>query len=282
MKYIFLIINFITYFITIISFNKFYNKNIIIKSKLCNLCYTRPVYFNNSKKRLLKTYNNCIYINEKNNFNCKNINNFNCKNINNFNCKNINNFNNTKCIIFFNNETIDICFRGTVNYFNIYSNMQICLTNYNNIQIHNGFLDQYLQIKQELFTNIDNIIKNNNIKNISLSGHSSGGAIANIASIDFCKKYINTKITCVTFGSPKVGNNNFVKEYNKYVKDSYRIVNKNDIIEHLPLPFLYKHIHEPIYLEENKKITINDILVNIYKYFRDKHLLITYIKNLII
>lgn len=267
MKYIFLIINFITYFITIISFNKFYYKNIIIKSKLCNLCYTRPIYYNNSKKRLLKTYNNCIYINEKNNFNCKNINNFN---------------NNTKCIIFFNNETIDICFRGTVNYFNIYSNMQICLTNYNNIQIHSGFLDQYLQIKQELFTNIDNIIKNNNIKNISLSGHSSGGAIANIASIDFCKKYNNTKIICVTFGSPKVGNTNFVKEYNKYVKNSYRIVNKNDIIEHLPFPFLYKHIHEPIYLEENKKITINDILLNIYKYFRDKHHILTYIKNLII
>jgi len=265
MKYIFLIINFITYFITIISFDKFYYNNIIIKSKLCNLCYTKPIYLNNSKKKLLKIYNNCIYINEKNNFNCKNI----------------NNSNNTKCIIFFNNEIIDICFRGTFNYFNIYSNMQICLTNYNNIQIHNGFLNQYLQIKQELLTNIDIIIKNNNIKNISLSGHSSGGAIANIASIDFCKKYNNIKIMCVTFGSPKVGNNNFVKEYNKYVKDSYRIVNKNDIIEHLPLPFLYKHIHKPIYLEENKKFKLNNILLNIYKYFKYKHLLITYIKNLI-
>ena len=35
--------------------------------------------------------------------------------------------------------------------------------------------------------------------------------------------------------------------YNKYVKNSYRIVNKNDIIEYFPLPIIYKHIHQPIF-----------------------------------
>jgi len=97
--------------------------------------------------------------------------------------------------------------------------MQILLKSYDNIKVHNGFLNQYLVIKNKLFDNIDNIIKNNNIGEISLSGHSSGGAIANIASIDFCKKYNDIPIKCVTFGSPKVGNQNFVDEYNKYVKD---------------------------------------------------------------
>jgi predicted lipase len=254
MKYILIIISFVSYFITIISFKNIYYKDIIIKSKLCNLCYIKPIIHNNSNKYILNTYNNYIYINE---------------------------LNNTKCIIFYNNTSIDICFKGTTNIVNMYSNMQIFLTNYNNIKVHNGFLNQYLIVKNELFNNIDNIIKNNNIKHISLSGHSSGGAIANIASIDFCKKYDNIKINCVTFGSPKVGNQNFVTEYNKYVKNSYRIVNKNDIIEHLPLPILYKHIHEPIYLEENKKFKIHEIFLNIYKYFKHNHHIATYIKNLI-
>ena len=86
----------------------------------------------------------------------------------------------------------------------------------------------------------------------------------------------------MTFGSPKVGNENFVDEYNKYVKDSYRIVNKNDIIEHLPLPIIYKHIHEPIYLEENKRFKKHDKFLNVYQYFKYNHQIITYIRNLIV
>ena len=189
MKYILIIITFITSLVSIISYKNIYYKNIIIKSKLCSLCYSKPIINNNnSHKNILNIYNNYIYIN---------------------------NFNNTKCIIFYNNETIDICFKGTTNAANMYSNMQIYLKNYNNYNVHYGFLNQYLSIKDKLFDNINNIIKNNNIKEISLTGHSSGGAIANIACIDLCKKYNNIQIKCVTFGSPKVGNN------------SYRIVNKN-------------------------------------------------------
>lgn len=251
MKYILLIISFITYFINTISYKNMYYKNIIIKSRLCNLCYVKPI----KTKNILNIYNNYIYLNE---------------------------LNNTKCIIFYNNTSIDICFKGTTNIVNVYSNMQILLKSYNNIKVHNGFLNQYLIIKNKLFDNIDNIIKNNNIGEISLSGHSSGGAIANIASIDFCKKYNDIQIKCVTFGSPKVGNENFVDEYNKYVKDSYRIVNKNDIIEHLPLPIIYKHIHEPIYLEENKRFKKHDNFLNVYQYFKHKHNMITYIRNLIV
>lgn len=250
MKYILFIISFITYFTNTISYQNMFYKNIIIKSRLCRLCYTKPI----KAKNILNIYNNYICLNE---------------------------LNNTKCIIFYNNTSIDICFKGTTNIENMYSNMHFFLKNYDNIKVHNGFLNQYLIIKNKLFDNIDYIIKNNNIGEISLSGHSSGGAIANIASIDFCKKYNDIQIKCVTFGSPKVGNEDFVNEYNKYVKDSYRIVNKNDIIEHFPLPVIYKHIHEPIYLEENKRFKINNIY-NIYQYFKHKHHIITYIMNLIV
>ena len=86
----------------------------------------------------------------------------------------------------------------------------------------------------------------------------------------------------MTFGSPKVGNKNFVDEYNKYVKDSYRIVNKNDIIEYFPLPIIYKHIHKPIYLEENKNYKIYNYFLNVYQYIKHKHNIITYINNLIV
>lgn len=249
MKYILIIISFINLLLQANSYNNIYYNNIMIKSKLCNLCYKKPAVHN---KKILNIYNNSIYINDSNN---------------------------TNCIIFYNNTSIDICFKGTTSIINIYSNMQIFLKNYDNIQIHNGFLNQYLLIKNQLFYYIDNIIKNNNIKEISFSGHSSGGAIANIASIDYCKKYSNIKINCVTFGSPKVGNKNFVNEYNKYVKNSYRIVNKYDIIEQLPLPIIYKHAHEPIYLENNIK---TKKCLNIYQFFKNQHHIITYIKNLII
>ena len=116
------------------------------------------------------------------------------------------------------------------------------------------------------------IISNNNIEDIYISGHSSGGAIANIASLDLYYLYPNIRINTITFGSPRVANKAFIEEYNKNIKNSIRIVNKNDIIQYLPLPIIYHHIHKPIILLDNLKN--KNIIYN--------HEIKTYIKNLII
>jgi predicted lipase len=192
-------------------------------------------------------------------------------------CKYIYNKNNNYLIIHNNkSHTLNICFRGTKNTKDIYNNLNIIPHNFitNKIKVHKGFLFAYLSIRDNIITNIKEIILNYNIENIYISGHSSGGAIANIASLDFYYLYPKIKINTITFGSPRFANLAFVQEYNKFINNSVRIVNKNDIIQHLPLPIIYKHIHEPLILDNIKYKNNMD--------FRKIHSMNMYINNLII
>jgi predicted lipase len=173
-------------------------------------------------------------------------------------------------------HTLNICFRGTKNTNDIYNNMNIIPHNFitNEMKVHKGFLFTYLSIRDKIIRNIREIILNNNIENIYISGHSSGGAIANIASLDFYYLYPKIKINTITFGSPRFANNAFIEEYNKNIINSVRIVNKHDIIQHLPFPIIYKHIHEPLILNYIKyKNNMN---------FRKIHSMNMYLNNLII
>jgi predicted lipase len=182
--------------------------------------------------------------------------------------------NNNTFIIHRKNNTLNICFRGTKNMNDFYLNLNIIPQSFikKEIKVHKGFLYKYLTIRDLIINKTKEIISNNNIEDIYISGHSSGGAIANIASLDLYYLYPNIRINSITFGSPRMANKAFINEYNKYINNSIRIVNNNDIIQYLPIPIIYHHIHKPLILLDNvKKINI--------KY---NHGINTYIKNLII
>ena len=226
----------------------------IIKAKLCRICYSKLTVFNISRNKMFNIYDNYIYINEKK---TKSV-----------------------CYIFYNNKTIDVCFKGTSSItdicFNINAYPKLFINN--KIRLHNGFLLKYLAIKDEIISNLKEIIKKNDINEISFNGYSAGGAIANIASLDMSYIFKNLNIKCITFGSPRVGNIHFIKTYNEKIVNSIRIINKNDIIPLVPPPIIYRHIHEPLVIK-NKKDN-NHWTFNIYNYFKYTHSIMTYIKNL--
>lgn len=64
------------------------------------------------------------------------------------------------------------------------------------------------------------------------AGHSLGGALAQLASHDIRKAAeengINLKLLCYTFGSPRVGNHAFAREYNK-VRTHSRCASQSDM-----------------------------------------------------
>lgn len=229
----------------IINIRAFDSNNLIIRARLCKF-----TYINNISKIINKCeYND--YIRIKN------------------------------CYLFHNKNTIDLCFRGTTNINDICFNLNIYPQSFirEDIKIHSGFLKKYLLIRDIIINKTDEIIRNNSIKKIYISGHSSGGAIANIATLDLNILYPEIEINTITFGSPRVANKAFIDEYNKRIKNSIRIVNNNDIIQFLPLPIIYHHIHKPLILFNKNKLKshkINDII----NYFKDNHGTSTYIKNL--
>ena len=63
-----------------------------------------------------------------------------------------------------------------------------------------------------------------------LSGHSLGGALAQLAAHDIAtaaKEQMNLriKVICYTYGSPRVGNHSFAREYDKLVPHTWHLVN---------------------------------------------------------
>ena len=113
-------------------------------------------------------------------------------------------------------------------------------------------------------TGITNEIKNieskiNSLANknapVLLTGHSLGGAIANLTAAYFFIK--NRPVHSVyTFGAPRVGCKNFKNTYNKFdCGRSFRIVNRHDIVSRIPPRMLrYKHVGELHYLNSEGEI----------------------------
>lgn len=238
---------------------------IITKAKMCRICYSRLTKFNITRNKMLNMYDDYIYIIEPKT--------------------------KSACYIFYNKHQIDICFKGTSTFNDICFNLDIYPRIFINdsIRIHNGFLKKYLSMKNNIIKNINFILneKKYKIREISFNGHSSGGAIANIASLDMSYIYDDLKIKCITFGAPRVGNKNFIEAYNSRIKNSLRVVNQNDIITHVPLPIIYTHIHKPLVINHNNYINNNHINIDIYKYnwniinyFKSIHSMTMYIKNL--
>jgi hypothetical protein len=69
-----------------------------------------------------------------------------------------------------------------------------------------------------------------------VTGHSLGGAIAQLAAVELAELGYN--VTLVTLGSPRVGDTRFAELLNKAVPRLYRITHNRDPIVHLPYVFM--------------------------------------------
>lgn len=113
------------------------------------------------------------------------------------------------------------------------------------VKVHRGF--------ESAFKRVDTLITKLCIDNnrVIIAGHSMGGAIATLAAYKMAS--IVQDITCVTFGSPRVGNRKFIKRFNKRVTHSYRIVYRNDMVTRWPkLLCWYRHVGK-LYQSKRKR-----------------------------
>jgi GTP-binding protein EngB required for normal cell division len=94
--------------------------------------------------------------------------------------------------------------------------------------VHPGFA----WLLEKFLPDIQYIIKNSNAKQICLTGHSLGGALATLAAYRLINNF--PIISVYTFGSPRVGDQDFKERYKRYKITHFRFENKNDIIPHLP------------------------------------------------
>ena len=96
---------------------------------------------------------------------------------------------------------------------------------------------------EKIWEDIIEILELNKDKELYITGHSLGGAMATIAA-----SRLKDEIEALyTYGSPRVGTRKFVKSFSNV--EHYRHVNNNDVVTSIPLAFMgYVHHCPPRYI----------------------------------
>jgi len=106
-----------------------------------------------------------------------------------------------------------------------------------NILVHRGFETEYLRYRES----INKIIINENPSKIIFTGHSLGSALAALSALDLSMNY-GYDVSLLALGAPRVGNSEYRKSMDEYVKDNYRIYFPQDPISNIPgTLFDYEH-----------------------------------------
>ncbi len=157
-------------------------------------------------------------------------------------------------------KRICIVFRGSESLTDWYNNLkleQTCLED--NVMVHSGFYNQLFNtnVYNSILTKLQKLIKIYPNYEIYITGHSSGGALASLCG--YClSNEIEKNIIVVSFASPRVGNNNWKKAFNKKKNlEHYRVTYNKDIITAFPM-FYYKHVGNNIRVFKDK----TDIILN--------------------
>ena len=169
--------------------------------------------------------------------------------------------NGARAIQGFDSETNSIftAFRGSSNIQNWLDNIQISkISPYNDssIQVEKGFYKAYNYLKPDLIANLDSLSKKYNTDKLSVTGHSLGAAEATLFSYDIVNDFNKYKIiNFYHFGSPRIGNTEFVKSFSSFSIPSFRVTHFYDIVPHVPEEFLgYLHISNEIWYNEPNSV----------------------------
>jgi triacylglycerol lipase len=107
------------------------------------------------------------------------------------------------------------------------------------VTVHGGFLEVFECCRKEIEAAVNAHVPST--LGLYITGHSLGGALAQIASAVLDRDNL---AACYTFGSPRVGTANFDRQ----VKcPHYRVINNWDLIPGVPLPWFrgYRHTGDP-------------------------------------
>jgi predicted lipase len=153
-------------------------------------------------------------------------------------------------------------------------------------EVHTGFNKAYEAISKD----IAGWIHTKSKKKIIIAGHSLGGALATLCAYDISKNMPNKAITCVTFGSPRVGNNVFKEEFDRNIYESYRVVNGVDLVTKLPFKRWfwmnwcfaagYRHVGKEVQVGDKPGMAFVKWFARIQRTLVEYHFMDKYIKSI--
>lgn len=128
---------------------------------------------------------------------------------------------------------------------------------------HRGFVEAYRSVGSQICV----YLRDYGAERVTLTGHSLGGALATLCADVVADMGLEIE-GVYTFGSPRVGNRTFARNYNEDLAHvTYRIVNARDPVPWLPLPLpiprtgLYTHVDSMVYLPQEGGVEIDAALL---------------------
>ncbi len=121
-------------------------------------------------------------------------------------------------------------------------------------QVHRGFGLAYESVHAQIASLVPEGAT------VILTGHSLGGALATLCAEAFRTRQRIAQV--ITFGSPRVGNGAFARNYNDWLDHrTARVVNAGDPIPHVPWVFgTYRHVATQVYLQRDGSAQIDQPL----------------------
>lgn len=115
------------------------------------------------------------------------------------------------------------------------------------------FLQAWHTVSITVMDLIDKLWATGKYAKLFITGSSVGGALATCASFQLAQERadVQAALRCYTFGSPAVGNCDFVDAYNKAVPWTYRHVTHTDVVPCVPPPlFGFDHVGTPVFMND--------------------------------
>ncbi len=158
-----------------------------------------------------------------------------------------------------------LAFRGTQTqgltletFFDVFTDLYAVMrTDENGVKTHKGFQQAFQRVEREVLQQVQDLSS----YGLYITGHSLGGALALIAT-----GAINSKnlAACYTFGSPKVGN----EEFDDKIKSPiYRVINAYDVVPFLP----FTRVMLPLFWLISKKIKNEKVRILIENFKEYQH-----------
>lgn len=144
-------------------------------------------------------------------------------------------FHDTYGIVAQNGDECLLALRGTKNFQNVVSDIEIFTTNpwgnsvCNKCHVHKGFWNAWASLQEQSRSALAGL----GCSKVRITGHSMGGSMAALAAFDLSSEY---NITAVyTYGQPRTGNTHWVSAFAQRMLDVpyFRIVDYKDPIPHL-------------------------------------------------
>ncbi|CAE7561194.1 unnamed protein product [Symbiodinium natans] len=136
------------------------------------------------------------------------------------------------------------------------------------VRVHKGFAEAYAAVRADVLVQLEERLQYWHEKDVPVrvyaTGHSLGGAIANLFALDLSaapehdsarRLPFKDPVVVYTFGSPRAGNASFRSVYNSLVPQTFRIVASRDVVPTLPPSIAYRQLGREVWVDDAGELT---------------------------